>query len=50
MRLGLTPDLKPKFLKHYADLFDAGRDAMVRYVEEDRATADDELAHAWGMQ
>jgi 3-methyl-2-oxobutanoate hydroxymethyltransferase len=35
--LGLTPDLKPKFVKRYAELFAEGRDAVRRYVDEVRS-------------
>jgi 3-methyl-2-oxobutanoate hydroxymethyltransferase len=32
--LGLTPTLRPKFVKRYAELYDAGRDAAARYCDE----------------
>jgi len=34
--LGLTPDLRPKFVKRYAELFADGRAAAGRYVDEVR--------------
>lgn len=35
--LGLTPDLKPKFVKRYAEFFEEGVDAARRYRDEVRA-------------
>ena len=35
--LGLTPDLRPKFVKRYAEFFDEGREAARRYRDEVRA-------------
>jgi len=35
--LGLTPDLKPKFVKRYAEFFEEGVAAATRYREEVRA-------------
>ena len=35
--LGLTPELKPKFVKRYAEFFDEGVAAARRYAEEVRA-------------
>ncbi len=35
--LGLTPELRPKFVKRYAELYDAGRKATQRYIEEVRS-------------
>jgi 3-methyl-2-oxobutanoate hydroxymethyltransferase len=35
--LGLTPDLKPKFVKRYAEFFDEGVAAAARYRDEVRA-------------
>lgn len=35
--LGLTPDLKPKFVKRYAEFFDQGVEAARRYRDEVRA-------------
>jgi 3-methyl-2-oxobutanoate hydroxymethyltransferase len=32
--LGLTPTLRPKFVKRYAELYDTGRDAAARYCDE----------------
>ncbi len=34
--LGLTPDLRPKFVKRYANWFDEGKAAAARYCEEVR--------------
>lgn len=31
--LGLTPDLRPKFVRRFDELFDKGKDAMAKYVE-----------------
>ena len=46
--LGLTPELKPKFVKRYAELFDAGRDATARYVDEVRSGAFPDAQHSFG--
>ncbi|MGB5809110.1 MAG: 3-methyl-2-oxobutanoate hydroxymethyltransferase [Polyangiales bacterium] len=35
--LGLTPDLKPKFVKRYAEFFEEGIEAAQRYKDEVRA-------------
>ncbi|RLB55210.1 MAG: 3-methyl-2-oxobutanoate hydroxymethyltransferase [Deltaproteobacteria bacterium] len=35
--LGLTPDLKPKFVKRYAELFTAGAEATIRFRDEVKA-------------
>ena len=35
--LGLTPDLKPKFVKRYAEFFEEGVAAAARYRDEVRA-------------
>ena len=35
--LGLTPDLKPKFVKRYAEFFEQGVEAARRYRDEVRA-------------
>ncbi len=45
--LGLTPELKPKFVKRYAELFDGGRDAMARYVDEVKSGAFPDAAHSF---
>lgn len=46
--LGLTPDLKPRFVKRYAELFEAGKDAVASYCEEVRAGAFPTEAHGFG--
>ncbi|WP_053239102.1 3-methyl-2-oxobutanoate hydroxymethyltransferase [Sandaracinus amylolyticus] len=46
--LGLTPDLKPKFVKRYAELFADGRAATERYVEEVRSGAFPAPEHSFG--
>jgi len=46
--LGLTPDLRPKFVKRYAELFAAGRDATARYVDEVRRGAFPAPEHTFG--
>ncbi len=46
--LGLTPDLKPRFVKRYAELFEAGKDAVASYCEEVRAGAFPTESHGFG--
>lgn len=46
--LGLTTDLKPKFVKRYAELFDAGVEAARRYAKEVRSGAFPSAAHSFG--
>ncbi len=46
--LGLTPDLRPKFVKRYAEMFDEGVDAARRYADEVRGGAFPTEAHAFG--
>lgn len=46
--LGLTPDLKPKFVKRYAELFASGREATERYVAEVRSGAFPSPEHSFG--
>jgi 3-methyl-2-oxobutanoate hydroxymethyltransferase len=46
--LGLTPDLRPKFVKRYADMFEEGVEAARRYADEVRAGAFPTEAHAFG--
>jgi 3-methyl-2-oxobutanoate hydroxymethyltransferase len=46
--LGLTPDLKPKFVKRYAELFAEGVDAAKRYRDEVRSGAFPTADHAFG--
>jgi len=46
--LGLTQDLKPRFVKRYAELYELGREAAARYCEEVRSGAFPEKAHGFG--
>lgn len=46
--LGLTPDLKPKFVKRYAELFRDGVDASRRYVDEVKTAAFPGPEHSFG--
>jgi 3-methyl-2-oxobutanoate hydroxymethyltransferase len=46
--LGLTPNLRPKFVKRYAELYSEGREAARRYCEEVRSGAFPSEAHAFG--
>jgi 3-methyl-2-oxobutanoate hydroxymethyltransferase len=46
--LGLTTDLKPKFVKRFAELFEAGRDATERYVAEVRGGSFPSVEHSFG--
>ncbi len=46
--LGLTPDLKPKFVKRYAELYAEGRDAVARYCDEVRAGSFPSDEHGFG--
>lgn len=46
--LGLTPDLKPKFVKRYAELYAEGRDAVARYCSEVRAGSFPSEEHGFG--
>ncbi|MCA9575439.1 MAG: 3-methyl-2-oxobutanoate hydroxymethyltransferase [Sandaracinaceae bacterium] len=46
--LGLTPDLRPKFVKRYAEWFDDGKRAAARYCEEVRAGAFPTDEYAFG--
>lgn len=45
--LGLTPNLRPKFVKRYAEFFDAGRKAAERYREEVRAGSFPSVEHSF---
>ena len=46
--LGLTPNLRPKFVKRYAEMFEDGVAAAKRYAEEVRAGAFPDAEHAFG--
>jgi 3-methyl-2-oxobutanoate hydroxymethyltransferase len=46
--LGLTPELRPKFVKRYAELYAEGREAARRYCEEVRNGVFPSEAHAFG--
>jgi len=46
--LGLTPDLKPRFVKRYAELFESGKEAVASYCEEVRAGVFPSEAHGFG--
>jgi 3-methyl-2-oxobutanoate hydroxymethyltransferase len=46
--LGLTPDLKPKFVKRYAEMFDEGVAAARKYAEDVRAGEFPTAAHSFG--
>ena len=46
--LGLTPDLKPKFVKRYAEFFDEGVAAARRYGDEVRAGSFPSEEHGFG--
>ena len=46
--LGLTPDLKPRFVKRYAELFDAGKEAVATYCAEVRDGSFPSVEHGFG--
>jgi 3-methyl-2-oxobutanoate hydroxymethyltransferase len=46
--LGLTPDLRPKFVKRYAEFFEDGVEAAKRYKDEVRAGAFPSEEHSFG--
>jgi 3-methyl-2-oxobutanoate hydroxymethyltransferase len=46
--LGLTPTLRPKFVKRYAELFEQGRAAAREYCDEVKRGAFPTEAHAFG--
>jgi 3-methyl-2-oxobutanoate hydroxymethyltransferase len=46
--LGLTPDLKPRFVKRYAELFEAGKEAVATYCDEVRSGAFPTEEHGFG--
>ena len=45
--LGLTPNLRPKFVKRYAEMFDEGVEAARRYADEVRHAAFPTEAHSF---
>lgn len=47
--LGLTPDLRPKFVKRYAEMFEEGVEAAKRYAEEVQSGAFPQPAHSFGL-
>ena len=46
--LGLTPDLRPRFVKRYAEWFEEGKAAVARYRDEVRAGTFPTDAHSFG--
>lgn len=46
--LGLTPELRPKFVKRYAEFFEDGRAAAQRYCDEVKAGLFPSEAHSFG--
>ena len=48
--LGLNPGFRPKFLKHYAALGEAVRDAVGRYAAEVREGKFPDADHSYGMK
>ena len=46
--LGLTPELRPKFVKRYAELFELGRAAAREYCQEVKHGLFPSEAHAFG--
>ena len=48
--LGLTPNLRPKFVKRYAEMFEEGVAAARRYAEEVASGAFPEPIHSFGMK
>lgn len=46
--LGLTPDLKPKFVKRYAEFFDAGLEAARHYRDEVKSGAFPSAEYTFG--
>ena len=47
--LGLTPNLRPKFVKRYAEMFDDGVACARRYADEVRSGAFPGLEHSFGV-
>ena len=48
--LGLTPDLRPKFVKRYAEMFEQGVGAARRYADEVRGGAFPAVEHSFGLK
>ncbi len=48
--LGLTPDLRPKFVKRFDELFDRGKAAMEQYAQEVRARSFPSPEHTFGSK
>jgi len=48
--LGLTQDLRPKFVKRYAEMFTEGVNAARRYADEVAAGTFPEAAHSFGLK
>lgn len=46
--LGLTPSLRPKFVKRYAELYERGKEAAASFCEEVRSGAFPTAEHAFG--
>ncbi len=46
--LGLTPTLRPKFVKRYAELFEEGKQAVARYCAEVKSGTFPSAEHAFG--
>jgi 3-methyl-2-oxobutanoate hydroxymethyltransferase len=46
--LGLTPTLRPKFVKRYAELYEAGREATATYCDEVKRGAFPSAEYAFG--
>jgi 3-methyl-2-oxobutanoate hydroxymethyltransferase len=46
--LGLTPSLRPKFVKRYATMFDEGKSAVAQYCEEVKSGAFPAAEHTFG--
>jgi len=48
--LGLTPNLRPKFVKRYAEMYDDGVKAARRYADEVRAGVFPAQEHSFGLK
>ena len=46
--LGLTPDLRPKFVRRFDELFDRGKEAMQQYAAAVRSGEFPAPEHAFG--